>query len=502
MKRLTTLFVMLLALPAFAQVSHDDGTCSAEVGDRTAEWSCTLVPEPEPACFDGCSADSGGVYDCGYFNRQPAACLDGYTESRPGWRWTYTPVAPEPEPEPEPEPSSTLSVSVLPSTMAAGGTATFSWEYTGQDACTASALGQSQAVAAVGSVSYALPSTTTLTVTCGDLSDSATVTVTSDPGPDPDPEPDPDPPPPSTASCDSLYRGIPDPCAAIGYDVFADYTPDEVITGTHGSRNLSGQGTAADPYVIDASGATFSKVNLSGSYVILQGGKVNAPAGRGYWFSSSSCTRCVIRDVEVEGPGVDSSHSSAAGLGNFNVWLRGSIHGFGDNRQEAPEQDFHAIKTTSGSDIWILDAELYDNSGDSVQVGDASRGSASRVYIGGGYMHHNRENAIDIKDSRDIVVSGVRMETFSGSSSDPGAAVVIHDDAYDARIYDNIVRDARFGMVVSGVSGHILDGNDIQAHSKGLELRNTSNLTVTNNTISAPIPVDCQSGLSGNIQGC
>lgn len=142
-------------------------------------------------------------------------------------------------------------------------------------------------------------------------------------------------------------------------------------------------------------------------------------------------------------------------------------------------------------------------SGDSVQIGDASRGTGTRIYIGGGYMHHNRENAIDIKDSRDVVVSGVLMEGFRPTASSPGEAVILHDDAYDARILDNVIRDTTLGIVSSGRSGHLIEGNNITALSEGIQLRATTNITVRQNTISAPICVNLQSGVSGTVQsGC
>lgn len=67
-------------------------------------------------------------------------------------------------------------------------------------------------------------------------------------------------------------------------------------------------------------------------------------------------------------------------------------------------------------------------------------------------------------------------------------------------LYDNVVRDATLGMVSSGRAGHIIDGNNIQALSVGIRLRNTQNITVTNNTISAPVRIDVQDGVTGTIQ--
>ena len=70
------------------------------------------------------------------------------------------------------------------------------------------------------------------------------------------------------------------------------------------------------------------------------------------------------------------------------------------------------------------------------------------------------------------------MEGFRPTSSSPGEALIVHDDAYDARIYDNIIRDSTLGIVSSGRSGHIID----------------------NDTIVAPIRIDVQGGVTGTIQ--
>lgn len=318
--------------------------------------------------------------------------------------------------------------------------------------------------------------------------------------PPPAAPPPPAGPPPSSVSCGALNRGIPDPCAHFGFDIFANYAVDRVITGNHGGDyEISAMGSPGDPYVVDARNATFTRAGLTGQYAILIGGTVNAGSGNGEHFGTN-CNYCVVVDMEVSGPGTDSGHSAAVGLSSNTAWVRGSIHGFGDNRQNAREQDFHGIKTVGVSDIWIIDAEIYDNSGDSVQVGDASRGSANRIYISGGYMHHNRENAIDIKDSQDIVVSGVRMEGFRPTSSSPGEAMILHDDARNARVFDNVILDSTLGIVSSGLSGHVIDGNDVRALSVGIQLRNTQNITVTNNTVNAPTRIQVQGGVSGTVQ--
>jgi parallel beta-helix repeat protein len=426
------------------------GTCSADIGGEVFEWACSEAgavpdpdpepePEPDPACFDGCEPFGSGNFECA--DRQPQACwTDTHSERQgPAGFWIYE-VGGEPEPGPEPEPEPEPGPDPDPG---------------------------------------------------------------PDPGPDPDPEPGPDPDPGEP----SAYRGIPDPSAYFGYDVYANYPVDLVVTGN--TATISGQGTASDPYFVDATGLSRNGgLTISGSYVIVQGGFVDYPNTDGPALSfgegTTSCQFCTVRDMEVFGSDAnfDAGHDAAVGLGSNNVWLRGSIHGFGDRRIDAQEQDYHGIKTF-GPNVWILDAEIYDVSGDSVQVGDASRGAASNVYIGGGYMHHNRENGIDVKDSRDVVVSGVKMEGFRPTASSPGEAFIIHDDAFDAKILDNVILDATRGIVSSGASGHLIEGNNITALAVGIELRNTGNITVRDNTISAPTCVNRQGGVTGTVQtGC
>lgn len=413
------------------------------------------------------------------------------TDDAPGGPW------PGPDPEPEPEPGDeVLNLSILPEVVEAGGTTTVSWNASWADSCSGTGF-DSRRLPTVYSEAVTVDETSTFTVTCDGVTESVTARVEAPPGPGPDPDPTP-----GTGSCGNLGRGIPDPCAAFGFDVFANYPVDRVVTGSNGDTELSGNGTASNPYVIDARQATFSRLGVTGQYVILIGGTVKAPSTSGAFFATDNCRNCVVRDFEVSGPGTDQSHSSAVLLSSNSAWIGGSIHGFGDNRQSAREQDFHGIKLLT-SNVWIIDAEIYDVSGDSVQCGDASRGSCSNVYISGGYMHDNRENAVDIKDSSNVVVSGVRMAGFSPTASSNGVALVLHDNAVNAKIYDNMISDTTLGVVSSGVSGHIIDGNDITASSVGIQLRSTQNLTVTNNDISAPTCVEQQGGISGNIQsGC
>jgi parallel beta-helix repeat protein len=294
------------------------------------------------------------------------------------------------------------------------------------------------------------------------------------------------------------YCNIPDPSEHFGFDVFAEYSTDEVITGSHGNYTISGNGSPADPYVVDASGATFSDLTVTGSYIIVNGGTVRSTSESAF---SGNANYGVYRGIDVGGNNTNWGHGSGAGLRPNSVWYQGKVHNFGV-LNTSQEQDQHGFKLY-GPNQWIIEMEGYELSGDGVQIGDASRGSADKVYVAGSYFHDNRENGVDIKDSTGIMICKNRMHGFSPSSSDSGVAMVIHDDAFDAHMAENEIYDTTIGIVSSGARGHIIEDNNIQASRTGIELRNTQNLTVRNNTIDAPTCVNNQSGTSGSIQtGC
>lgn len=290
------------------------------------------------------------------------------------------------------------------------------------------------------------------------------------------------------------WRGIPNPSYVLGFDVFADYETDIILDGSLRRYTVSCNGTASNPCFVDASAATFTHLTISGEYIVLEGGKVNAPSTDGPFVRI--CSTCVVRDLVVEGPGTDQGGDSVIGMDDGSVWIGGEVFNFGDARVNARENDNHGFKVQTGSNnpgLWILNAHVHHMSGDSVQVGDASRGSGHNVYIGGGYFHDNRENAVDVKDSTNIVISGITMSGFPGTNSDPGSAIVVHDRAFGSKMFDNIITDSNIGIVSSGMADHVIDGNNITARSRGIECRNTANITIANNVIDAPTPFNRQS---------
>lgn len=98
------------------------------------------------------------------------------------------------------------------------------------------------------------------------------------------------------------------------------------------------------------------------------------------------------------------------------------------------EQDGHGV--TSGHNVekvWIVDNQISHMTGDAIQIGHALKYSAKDFYIGRNKMFTCGENAIDTKETENIIISENIMydfktwdKKFNPDSNVGGVAVVIH----------------------------------------------------------------------------
>jgi hypothetical protein len=126
--------------------------------------------------------------------------------------------------------------------------------------------------------------------------------------------------------------------------------------------------------------------------------------------------------------------------------FRNKIHDNGQ-WQSTAENDFHGVSATGPLQrMWVLENEMYHNGGDSVQVGHNGGNSVVGLYVGRNTMHHDRENAVDLKEVSNAVVSGNTMYGYRQTSSSEGAAVVIHYCPINAAIVNNSINDSEVGI--------------------------------------------------------
>lgn len=221
--------------------------------------------------------------------------------------------------------------------------------------------------------------------------------------------------------------------------------------------------------------------------------------------SGSSLHHAAIRNSTFTGSGVAAGNNSAismfGALGNrfHNLVVDNVIiHNYGNSDPASAENDFHGIGPSINVDnAWILRSTIYNMGGDGVQVGTASTADenrVNRVYIGSNTSYSNRENAVDIKESDNVIVSSNNGYGFTTTSTSAGEGIVIHDTAKDVWIFNNIVHDSVTGIISTGSTNTYFFGNVIYNMSgSGIDYRGGGVLGVYNNTID-----NCVKGIRGD----
>jgi hypothetical protein len=141
-----------------------------------------------------------------------------------------------------------------------------------------------------------------------------------------------------------------------------------------------------------------------------------------------------------------------------------TCHDFGA-WQDPSENDYHCIKpasSTASTRIWLLEVDGTRISGDTIQIGTANNNlgtGPSFIYIGGGVSFENGENAIDIKTSDDVIISGHKCwDMDMGTGSGGGACYSIHNAARRTWVLFNESWGQNDGIAVTQDSGNTTDG--------------------------------------------
>jgi len=165
-------------------------------------------------------------------------------------------------------------------------------------------------------------------------------------------------------------------------------------------------------------------------------------------------------------------NSAAVVAGGTNVVIYGNeINNNGDPLATA-ELDIHGIKFDSGTNrLWIVDNNIHHNSGDAIQLGNAVSAEpwAQYIYIGRNTLHEDRENAVDVKQARDVIISQNLAYGYRSSSSSAGETFVTHSNPERVWVLGNFVTASNQGIVCTGANGYFVVGNVITniAHAPG-----------------------------------
>ena len=277
------------------------------------------------------------------------------------------------------------------------------------------------------------------------------------------------------------------------------------LSGSHYWTWFSGTGTAANPIFIRGVGLQiprFDKMNLrvGGSYLVIENLDLN-DSTIGLYYSRVS-DHISMRSLEVHGGPVSYGTAVGVGQGTYVVVYNNYIHNNGDPNA-ADENDFHGVSAgyrdgRHAEHVWIVDNHMHGNGGDSVQInsGNVALADVARyIYIGRNIMHEEGENAVDLKQCADVVVSQnlmykFRPTQFAHSGSD-GTPMVVNGDIPKENIWvlfneiadsSNAIRSEESSYIVGNKIYDIL-GNPEGGGGYGILTWPASTLYILGNTM-------------------
>ncbi|MDD9954310.1 MAG: right-handed parallel beta-helix repeat-containing protein [Candidatus Woesearchaeota archaeon] len=117
--------------------------------------------------------------------------------------------------------------------------------------------------------------------------------------------------------------------------------------------------------------------------------------------------------------------------------------------------DAHGIVLWPPSEnVLIVNNHIHHNSGDAIQVWGPGyeaheHGRVTNVQVLGNRLHDDRENALDVKDAKDVIIKNNKIWNYRASATSTGAGITIHYDADDIVVEENYISNAEFGVNVA-----------------------------------------------------
>jgi parallel beta helix pectate lyase-like protein len=228
---------------------------------------------------------------------------------------------------------------------------------------------------------------------------------------------------------------------------------------TSSNPQWTASGTASNPAAVVGVGHPIfvgngigHRVRPAGGYLIVEGL---------HFFATKveiTGTSIAFRQNEVDG---NLSTQGVVVIGSGAVLSENQIHHNGD-AQSPVENDRHGVYVVPGTVFtWILGNDIHHNGGDAVQVGNTSKAEpwAQYVFISGNALHEDRENGVDVKVARDVLVTENLIYGYQPTSSSAGECVVVHNDPERVWLVGNVAVSCRSGLVSSGAKGFFPIGN-------------------------------------------
>ena len=227
--------------------------------------------------------------------------------------------------------------------------------------------------------------------------------------------------------------------------------------------DLRARGTAAAPIFLRGASPAARPVmkapwTVTGSYVVIENiDFANTGATDGTLYIRAPADHVAIRHSEIHNP--QQGRGAALGIVNWRdetartviptVWARNivilgnKIHDNG-NWKAKNDQDCHGIGVGSADHVWLLDNELWHNSGDGVQVNAPRTDRAHHVFVARNLAYENKQAGFWSKTAANVVFSqnvahGHRPSDSSGGQGfgqqyDPQGIWYLFNESYDNTI--------------------------------------------------------------------
>jgi predicted DsbA family dithiol-disulfide isomerase len=242
-------------------------------------------------------------------------------------------------------------------------------------------------------------------------------------------------------------------------------TYDKAHTSPQGIRLI---GTASAPiYIRGVSSTNRPKIRncieISDSrYLILENLEFFSQASCKIQLALDGDSYLSFRNNEVHGhlnSGGMILYGKATSLSSHIVLYNNRIHDNGDwqNVQGLYDQDIHGIKVGGGmSYLWVIDNEMFHNSGDGIQISAGSWADAPalhHIYVGRNHSYDNRQTGFWTKEAYDVIFSQNKAHGARAIDASIGACMGVQYGPERVWFIYNEVYDCDNGFATGATSG-------------------------------------------------
>ena len=123
------------------------------------------------------------------------------------------------------------------------------------------------------------------------------------------------------------------------------------------------------------------------------------------------------------------------------------------------DQDVHGIAVGCRvSNLWVVDNEMYHNSGDGIQINagwpsPATQATTHHIYVGRNVSHHNKQSGFWTKQAVDVIFSQNTAYSHRPSDSSPGQGMGFQLAPENVWFLFNHIFDSDYGFYIGSNSG-------------------------------------------------